>query len=111
MDPMAPRLVKSVVCACLLISVVAGCKSKADQAQGATPSPPFMSAVDGVPPQTDGPKTQADDAPPPQKTGGFDGKRAYAHVAKQVGFGPRPSGSPAIAQTQQYLLSELSSYG
>lgn len=111
MDPMAPRLVKSVVCACLLISVVAGCKSKADQAQGATPSPPFMSAVAGVPPQTDGPKTQADDAPPPQKTGGFDGKRAYAHVAKQVGFGPRPSGSPAIAQTQQYLLSELSSYG
>src|SRR5207302_9511589 len=32
------------------------------------------------------------------------------HVPKQVGFGPRPSGSPAIAQVQEYLLSELKSY-
>jgi glutaminyl-peptide cyclotransferase len=52
-----------------------------------------------------------DDAPPPDKTGGFDGKRAFAQVAKQVGFGPRPSGSPAIAQLQEYIESELRSYG
>jgi len=64
-----------------------------------------MSAVASTPPQT------ADDAPAPEKTGGFDGKRAFAHVAKQVSFGPHPSGSPAIAQVQEYLLSELKSYG
>jgi Zn-dependent M28 family amino/carboxypeptidase len=64
-----------------------------------------MSAAASAPPQT------ADDAPPPEKTGGFDGKRAFAHVAKQVSFGPRPSGSPALAQTQDYLLAELKSYG
>jgi Zn-dependent M28 family amino/carboxypeptidase len=52
-----------------------------------------------------------EDTPPPEKTGGFDGKRAFMHVAKQVGFGPRPSGSQAIAQTRDYILSELSSYG
>src|ERR1700680_2441651 len=51
------------------------------------------------------------DTPAPEKTGGFDGKRAYAHVAKQVGFGPHPSGSQAIAQAQDYILSELASYG
>jgi Zn-dependent M28 family amino/carboxypeptidase len=64
-----------------------------------------MSAVTAVPPQS------ADEAPPPESLGGFDGKRAYAHVAKQVSFGPRPSGSPAIIQAQDYIQSELKSYG
>lgn len=67
--------------------------------------PPFMSAVASAPPQS------PDDAPPPEETGSFDGKRAFAHVAKQVSFGPHPSGSPAIIQVQDYLQSELKSYG
>ena len=87
------------VCLCL-----AGCKSK--DAQGATGGPPFMSAAASAPPQPAG-----DEAPPPDKTGGFDGKRAFEVLAKLVGFGPRPSGSPALAKTQTYILSELSSYG
>jgi glutaminyl-peptide cyclotransferase len=52
-----------------------------------------------------------EDTPAPEKTGGFDGKRAFADVAKQVGIGPRPSGSQAIAQAQDYILAELSSAG
>jgi glutaminyl-peptide cyclotransferase len=52
-----------------------------------------------------------EDTPPPDKTGGFDGKRAFADVAKQVDFGPHPAGSQAIAQVQEYILSELSSAG
>src|SRR6202035_716589 len=56
-------------------------------------------------------QNSTDDAPPADKTGGFDGKRAFAHVAKQVGFGPRPSGSPAIGQLQEYIQNELTSYG
>jgi Zn-dependent M28 family amino/carboxypeptidase len=64
-----------------------------------------MSTAASAPPQA------ADEAPPPEKTGGFDGKRAFAHVAKQVSFGPRPSGSQAIMQLQDYLQSELKSYG
>jgi Zn-dependent M28 family amino/carboxypeptidase len=64
-----------------------------------------MSALTTAPPPA------TDDAPPPDKTGGFDGKRAFAHVAKQVSFGPRPAGSPALAQTQEYILAELKSYG
>jgi Zn-dependent M28 family amino/carboxypeptidase len=64
-----------------------------------------MKAVASTPPPT------ADDAPPPEKTGGFDGKRAFAHVAKQVSFGPRPSGSQALMHLQDYLQSELKSYG
>ena len=87
-----------------LVVGIAGCKSKSDNAD-AKGGPPFMSTVAAPPAQ------MADDAPAPDKTDGFDGKRAYAHVAKQVSFGPHPSGSQAIAQVQEYLLGELKSYG
>ena len=82
-----------------------GCKAGGNDPSGATGQPPFMSTVASAPPQT------ADDAPPPEKTDGFDGKRAFALVAKQVSFGPRPSGSQAILKLQDYLQSELKSYG
>jgi glutaminyl-peptide cyclotransferase len=89
-----------------LISVgLTGCKASGNESRGAAAQPPFMSAAASSPPQI------ADDAPAPEKSGGFDGKRAYAHVAKQVGFGPRPSGSQAILHLQDYLQSELKSYG
>src|SRR5229473_962565 len=81
-----------------------GCKANGIDSHN-TAQPPFMSTAASAPPQV------ADDAPPPEKSGGFDGKRAFAQVAKQVSFGPHPSGSPAIAQVQEYLLSELKSYG
>ena len=48
-----------------------------------------------------------DQAPPAQQTGGFDGQHAYDYTAKLVSFGPRPSGSDAIKQTQSYIYSEL----
>jgi len=64
-----------------------------------------MSAVAGNAP------SPADEAPAPEKTDGFDGRRAYEQVAKQVSFGPRPAGSPALAKLQDYLQAELKSYG
>jgi glutaminyl-peptide cyclotransferase len=91
---------------CLFVAGFAGCKSRAGETKVAAGNPPFLSASAGAPRQM-----ADEDTPPPEKTGGFDGKRAYAHVAKQVGFGPRPSGSQAIAEAQDYILSELSSYG
>jgi len=85
--------------------VVFGCKVNGTEASGASGQPPFMSTMAAAPPKT------ADDALPPSQTGGFDGKRAFAQVAKQVSFGSRPAGSKAIAQLQDYLQSELKSYG
>jgi glutaminyl-peptide cyclotransferase len=41
----------------------------------------------------------------------IDGDRAFEHVRKQVEFGPRPAGSPELAKTREYLISELKSYG
>jgi peptidase M28-like protein len=97
------------ICASAIFLGVAGCKAKADNPQPAAKDAPFMSAVTTAPPAAT--QNPAAEAPAPEKTGGFDGKRAFDHVAKQVSFGPRPAGSPAIAQTQDYILSELKGYG
>jgi glutaminyl-peptide cyclotransferase len=45
------------------------------------------------------------------KAPGIDAARAFAHVKTVVEFGPRPSGSPAIKKTQEYIINELKSYG
>src|SRR5258708_24151654 len=90
---------------CLLPGGLAGCKASGKESSSAAGQPPFMSAVASAPPQT------SDDAPPSDKTGGFDGKRAFAHVAKQVSVGARPAGSEAIAKLQDYIQTELSSSG
>jgi glutaminyl-peptide cyclotransferase len=96
-------------CLCFFLAALAGCKAKdgdtTASASSSASNAPFMSTVASTPPPT------ADDAPPPESTGGFDSRKAFAHVAKQVGFGPRPSGSQAIVQTQNYIQSELKSYG
>jgi glutaminyl-peptide cyclotransferase len=81
-----------------------GCKSDG-AAPTAASEPPFMSAVAG-----DGPRP-AVQAPASDSTGGFDGAKAYAQVVKQLTYGPRPAGSPALAKLQDYLQTELKSYG
>jgi Zn-dependent M28 family amino/carboxypeptidase len=95
------RLLAMLVCAV----VVAGCKAKADGSGDAALTSTAVVASHAAA------KQGGDDAPPAEKTGGFDGKRAFAQVAKQVGFGPRPSGSAAIGQLQGYIQNELTSYG
>lgn len=97
------RLMMPIICGVLLIL---GCHS-GNQTPAAQGQAPFMSAVAGSAPTV----RQQDQAPPPETTDGFDGNRAYEQVAKQVSFGPRPPGSPAIQKLQEYLVSELKSYG
>jgi hypothetical protein len=41
----------------------------------------------------------------------FDSARAWAHLQKQVGFGPRPAGSAALNNTRQYIVAELRKLG
>jgi glutaminyl-peptide cyclotransferase len=71
-------------------SVVAAPASSAQQAPVASPS---------------------DAAPPAAQTGGFDGAAAYDFTAKLVSFGPRPPASDAIHRTQDYIQSQLKSFG
>src|SRR5258708_32995585 len=97
-----PKLLAALVGAL----TVAGCGTKADGGATAAKSAEPSTPATRTPTQQSG-----DEAPPAEKTGGFDGKRAFAQGAKQVGFGPRPSGSEAIGRLQEYIQGELTSYG
>lgn len=41
----------------------------------------------------------------------FDSSRAWAHLEAQVAIGPRPSGSPEIVRTRQYIAAQLKAAG
>ncbi len=41
----------------------------------------------------------------------FDSFRAWEHLRRQVAIGPRPAGSPALAECRRYILSELKAAG
>lgn len=41
----------------------------------------------------------------------FSGERAFDHVAKLVAFGPRPSGSPELEKSRQYIEAQLHAAG
>jgi Zn-dependent M28 family amino/carboxypeptidase len=41
----------------------------------------------------------------------FDGARAWEHLRRQVAFGPRPSGTPALAATRKYIADQLKAIG
>jgi glutaminyl-peptide cyclotransferase len=97
---------KIVLFLCAGFFSLTGCKANSGEAHGAAGNPAAVGAT-----ATGAGQGGKEDAPAPESTGGFDGKLAFEHVAKQVGFGPRPSGSQAIAQTQDYILSQLKSYG
>ena len=95
------RLLSCVASVGLSFSGLAGCnQAPSDPPSGSTPS-----AVAKLPPQI-----PEEDTPPPEATAGFDGKRAFEHVAKLVNFGPRPSGSSAIMEAQDYITTQLSTY-
>src|SRR5690349_11163044 len=91
----------------LSAAVVAGCGAKAD---GDGPAP-VSTVPAGASSSPAGVTHAGDEAPPAEQTGGFDGQKAFTHVVKQVRFGPRPSGSAEIGQLQDYIQSELASYG
>jgi glutaminyl-peptide cyclotransferase len=91
---------RTTVCSVLaLVSLVflLGCEAGADPAARNSAAAPAPSAT----------------AQPsaPASASAFDGARALEHVRKQVAFGPRPAGSPALAECRKYIVGELKSYG
>lgn len=41
----------------------------------------------------------------------FDSARAWEHLRRQVSFGPRPAGSPALNETRRYIIEQLKASG
>ena len=91
---MSVRTVLALGAIVLLGTIMTSCKGSAQEAAARNREP---SARTG----------EAQIAPIPA----FDGARAWEHLRRQVGFGPRPSGSPAIAETRRYIISELEAFG
>lgn len=87
----------------LALACAIGCNSNASKTEAAVSASSQSALAPAVDPQ--------DKAPSPQQTSGFDGQRAYDYTAKLVSFGPRPSGSDAIEQTQNYILTQLRADG
>lgn len=87
-----------------LVLAIAGCGAKPEATSTSS-----AAAARIQPPAP--PSAVPADAVPAEKTGGFDGARAYAHVARLVEIGPRPPASDGIKRAQQYIQSELESYG
>ena len=50
-------------------------------------------------------------APLPDKTGGFDGQRAFQHVADLVAIGPRTAGTDGNHRAQDYITAQLKDSG
>lgn len=97
----------SFVAALILLSgaVACGGSSQPTSASSSTATPAAPAANQSAAAKP----TEA--APPGDQTGGFDGAKAYEHVAKLVSFGPRPPASDALHRSQDYIISELKSYG
>jgi Zn-dependent M28 family amino/carboxypeptidase len=50
-------------------------------------------------------------APPAEQTAGFDGTRAYQHVADLVAIGSRTAGTSGNVRAREYILEKLRSFG
>ena len=97
--------------ACLLFA----CSGNANNQATAMPvAAPALGQQPGPPPATD--STPASSTVAAAGALGvapltFDSSRAYEHLRRQVGFGPRPAGSAALARCREYILAELAAVG
>jgi len=89
--------------ALLIAGICVGCSAASTKADKPAPAATQPKAAVSVAP--------ADAAPPAAQTAGFDGARAFEYLRAQVTFGPRPSGSAALGRTQEYINSQLVSFG
>ncbi len=95
--------------AALAVLLSASCGDRGTSGDASAGSSPLVKADAPVPASRG--IASSDAAPPASETGGFDGQKAYEHVAKLVAFGPHPPASDAIHRVQDYIRSQLKSFG
>jgi glutaminyl-peptide cyclotransferase len=92
----------SIFASAFIVLFACGCNGCGAEAPRLSSSS-SASSTDLIPP--------SDAAPPASQTGGFDGAKAYDHVAKLVGFGPHPPATEAMRAVQTYIYSQLETFG
>ena len=102
-----------MVSAVAVLSGVVACGASNGPSSASSGSPNAAAASSGVGAagQSAAAPKLAEVAPPADQTGGFDGAKAYEHVARLVSFGPRPPASEALHHSQDYIISELKADG
>ena len=95
--------------AALAVLLLASCGDRGTNGDASAGSSSSVKAAAPVPASPG--IASSDAAPPASETGGFDGQKAYEHVAKLVAFGPHPPASDAIHRVQDYIRSQLKSFG
>lgn len=94
--------------AALAVLLSVSCGNAGTSRSASTDSSSLMKAAAPLP----APRVASSEAAPAaSETGGFDGQMAYEQVAKLVAFGPHPPASDAIHRVQDYIRSQLKSYG
>jgi hypothetical protein len=89
--------------AAMVLLLCAGCSVACDGDASGSKAAPARAAPPAIP--------AAPDALPAEQTGGFDGAKAYEHVARLVALGPRYPGSEGWQKAQEYLRGQLQGYG
>jgi glutaminyl-peptide cyclotransferase len=101
-----------IAAAALAAFLIAACGHNAASSKASpAPNPTSASSPPSAEPAHQFAVPVPDAAPPASQTGGFDGAKAYDHVAKLVSFGPHPPASAAIHNAQNYIRLQLQSYG
>jgi glutaminyl-peptide cyclotransferase len=89
-----------------VVSCVIACGGSGQPTSASSTTAPPATSV-AAPPAA----AQSEPAPPADQTGGFDGAKAFDQVAKIVSFGPRPPASDGIHKVQEYISTQLKSFG
>src|SRR5271155_5153693 len=96
-----------------LVSCVIACGGSSQPTAASSPAMP--AATHPVAPASSNSAAQAgkpsEVAPPADQTGGFDGAKAFDHVAKIVAYGPRPPAADGIRPGQDYIIAQLKASG
>ncbi len=109
MRPAVGTVARCLWSPCLLLSSLLACGCRAEPQKPAAQATGPSSA--GAEPVALPPALLVDAAPPTAATAGFDGQKAYAHVAHLVAIGPRTSGSDGIRRAQDYIRTQLQGFG
>jgi glutaminyl-peptide cyclotransferase len=95
------------IAAALMAFALLGCGNGTAKSGAAQSSEAPAQASAAAPADTSG----ASDALPADKTGGFDGSRAYDYTSKIVAIGPRQPNTDGIHREQDFIRAELTKSG
>ena len=101
---MGAKGARGAIGACAIGAIALSCAGAPEPADKPSAAPESQASIAGGSVATNGQLA-------PSSAIRFDSARAWKDLQEQVAFGPRPSGSPALQKTRDYILAELKKAG